>query len=264
MNKPKSRLEITTVSKCIMDCTFCPQQAFQSNYRGCDQLDLENFKKVLSKIPKDVEIHFSGFAEPFLNPQCMDMIEYAHAEGFEIFLYSTLVGLKTAEVERLKNCNPKLVLHLPDNLGNTKIPITETFMKTLVKVFQTLRVDEFSVMNANFVSNERAGLCPNSPERKIRGWFYCSKLISPQFVMLPNCDIVLCCMDFGLKHRLGNLLEMSYAEIVDSSEFRNVRLSRFRRGNYSLCKRCAWAIPLHQVFKNDLSKKINKLLGVKK
>jgi hypothetical protein len=64
-----------------MDYTFCPQQAFQNSYRGCDQLDFENFKTALSKVPKDIVITFSGFAEPFLNPNCMDMIEHASSEG---------------------------------------------------------------------------------------------------------------------------------------------------------------------------------------
>lgn len=263
MNKAKSCLEITTVSKCVMDCTFCPQQAFLNSYRGCDQLDFKNFKMALSKVPKDIVICFSGFAEPFLNPKCMDMIEHASSEGFKVLLYSTLVGLKTDEVERLKKCNPTLVLHLPDNLGNAKILVTETYMKTLVKVLQTMRVDGFSVMNENFVSNERAGLCPNTKERKMRAWFNCTKLVSPQFVMLPNCEIVLCCMNFGLRHRLGNLLEMSYAEIVASPEFQKVRLSRFRIGINSLCKKCAFATPLHKLSIIVLVKRIDWLLGGK-
>ena len=258
-----SVLEITTVNKCVMDCTFCPQNAFQKNYRGSGSLSLENFKTVLSKLPKDIEIDFSGFAEPFLNPRCMDMIEYASSEGFEVRLYTTLVGLRFDDVERLKKCNPKLILHLPDNLGNAKIPVTETYLKTLGKVLQTMRVDAFSVMNENFRSNGRAGLLPNSEQKRIRGRFNCTKLVYPQVDMLPNCDVVLCCMDFGLRHRLGNLLEMSYAEIIASPEFQKVRLSRFRTGIDSICKNCSFAAPIHKYYAMGFGRQINRLCGGK-
>jgi hypothetical protein len=263
MNETKSYLEITTVGKCLMDCTFCPQQAFQNSYRGCDLLSFENFKKALSKVPKDMDIHFSAFAEPFLNPHCIDMIEHASSKGFKVVLFSTLVGLRSEDVERLKKCNPTLILHLPDNLGNAKIPVTETYMKTLAKVLQTMRIDAFSVMNETFISNERAGLLPNTKNRKMKGWFNCNKLVSPQFAMLPNCDIVLCCMDFGLRHRLGNLLEMSYAEIVGSSEFQMVRQSRYRIRSNSLCKKCAWATPLYKFYIIAFTQRIDRLLGGK-
>jgi hypothetical protein len=33
-------------------------------------------------------------------------------------------------------------------------------------------------------------------------------------VMLPNGDVSLCCMDYGLKHILGNLYEQDYEEII--------------------------------------------------
>ena len=114
--KSKSYIEITTVSKCAVDCTFFPQQAYRSSYHGCEHLSLENFIKALSRVPKDFDIHFSAFAEPFLNPHCMDMIEYACSEGFKVFLFSTFVGLRINEVERLKKCNLTLILYLPDNL----------------------------------------------------------------------------------------------------------------------------------------------------
>ncbi len=244
MFKLDSWLEITTVSKCKIDCSFCPQDKFQEAYNGCKNLSLENFKKVLTKVPKSVAIHFSGFAEPFLNPECVDMIEYAHSNGYKIVLYSTLVGLKSQEVERLKNCNfDQIVLHLPDNLWNAKIPITEVYKNTLVTALKQLRINDFSLMNERFISNERAGTCRNVPKRHVHGWFFCTKLFSPQFVMLPNCDVVLCCMDFGLKHPLGNLLKQSFSEIAHSPEYKRVKDGRFRMDSNQICRKCTWAVP---------------------
>ena len=37
-------------------------------------------------------------------------------------------------------------------------------------------------------------------------------------VMLPNGDVSLCCMDYGLEYILGNLFEQTYEEIVPPDE----------------------------------------------
>jgi len=204
-------------------------------------LTLENFKKALSKVPKKVALHFSGFGEPFLNPQCLDMIEHAYTKGHKIVIFSTLVGLKAENVNRLKQCNPEVILHLPDKLGNTKISVTEDYKKTLDAVLKKVNVKGYYIMDENFISNERAGQCNNSPRRHIRGWFFCEKLLGAQFVMLPNCDVVLCCMDYGLKHPVGNLLKQSWHEIVNSEEYQKVRTNRFKFDGDVLCRSCVWA-----------------------
>jgi sulfatase maturation enzyme AslB (radical SAM superfamily) len=241
MFKPCPRLEITTVSNCIVNCSYCPQQTFKEHYSGCNTLRLEDFKKALSKVPKNVEIHFSGFSEPFLNPGCLDMLEYAHLKGYTVFLFSTLVGLKSSDVKRLIRCSPKLTLHLPDKLGNAKIPINQTYKDTLSAVLTQLPIDTFYRMDERFISNERAGLCSNTAKRQVKGCIFCEKLFVPQFVMLPNCDVVLCCMDFELKHPLGNLLSESWLELVKSSEYQKVIANRFKASDDILCRSCAWA-----------------------
>ena len=234
-------LEVTTVSKCTIDCRYCPQRIFQKKYQGCKVLSFDDFKSALSSVPKQVAIHFSGFAEPFLNPQCLDMIEYTHAQGYKISLFSTLVGLKSKDVERLKRCNPEVTLHLPDNLGNAKIPLTQAYKDTLTAAMNQLHITTFYVMNERFISNERAGSCEETQTRNLRGWFFCEKLATPQFVMLPNGDVTLCCMDFGLKHPLGNLVSQSWFEITQSLEYQNVCANRFKIDGEVLCRKCAWA-----------------------
>jgi MoaA/NifB/PqqE/SkfB family radical SAM enzyme len=249
-------LEITTVGKCIMNCRFCPQQLFQERYQGSQRLSLENFKKILLKVPKTVSIHFSGFAEPFLNPECIDMIEHAHSKGFKIVLFTTLVGLKSEDVKRLKSCNPFLVLHLPDNLGNSNIVITEEYKDTLITVLKMMRIDGFSIMNDNMVPDPRAGLIRSTLERHVYGSFYCRHLVFPHFVMLPNCEVVLCFMDFGLEHRLGNLLEQSYMEIARSPNYKDICARRFKKDDSAICRKCSYAVPL----KHEFAKKCNRLM----
>lgn len=243
-------LEITTRAGCSVNCKFCPQEVFVSRYDSdVKTLSLLDFRRVLSVVPNDILIIFSGFCEPFLNKDCVDMIRYACSQGYRVVLMTTLVGLEERDVAKLSELRFQGVcLHLPDNLGNAKIPISETYKAVLTKVLTTIKVDHFVTMNEDFISNERAGSCKGVEKRRNRGWFLCSKLVKPQFVMLPNCDVVLCCMDFGLKHSLGNLLHESYDDICRSEEFERVRRNRFSLRGDVLCRSCKASIPTYACY----------------
>ena len=61
-----------------------------------------------------------------------------------------------------------------------------------------------------------------------------------QNVCLPNGDVVLCCMDYSLKHRIGNLLEQEYYEMFASGAIAPL-LSENMNPIFScasLCKTC--------------------------
>jgi hypothetical protein len=224
-----------------MDCSFCPQTVFQTAYHGEPFLTLENFKVALSHIPQYVSIGFSGFSEPFLNPECLSMVEYAIQEGYKVDVATTLVGLKLADVPRLARCKlAGFVLHLADNLGNARIPITSEFQQVLTKVLTSVKIDQFITMNEHFTSNLRAG---NLPGRKIhkRGWFICQSLVHPDCIMLPNGDVVLCCQDWGLKHVLGNLFMQNYEDIACSEAYRKIAGNRFKWNGDTLCRSCLYA-----------------------
>jgi radical SAM protein with 4Fe4S-binding SPASM domain len=59
-------------------------------------------------------------------------------------------------------------------------------------------------------------------------------------VLLPNGDVMLCCMDYSLKHNLGNLLTSSYDEVINGNEVKKVAALNKKIG-YSdevLCRSC--------------------------
>jgi hypothetical protein len=64
-----------------------------------------------------------------------------------------------------------------------------------------------------------------------------------QNVLLPNGDVVLCCMDYGLRHVLGNLLRQEYHELFSGAEMGRLRAANMRPGNTdrSICTRCTRA-----------------------
>ncbi len=73
------------------------------------------------------------------------------------------------------------------------------------------------------------------------GRFYCSRAADLNHtVLLPNGDIVLCCMDYGLKHVLGNLLRQSYDEIMCGREMLRIKEAMNGKGDV-LCRHCTAA-----------------------
>ena len=61
----------------------------------------------------------------------------------------------------------------------------------------------------------RAGTVPGSNPEKRVGALACSISHNEfnQNVLLPNGDVYLCCMDYELKHRLGNLFLDDYKSL---------------------------------------------------
>lgn len=246
----RKSLDITTVRNCSVNChPLCPQMKFREAYGDAEEfLSMENFKLALSRVPKEVKIVFSGFSEPFLNGKAMDMMEHAKVEGHEIWLYSTLVGLKADEVDRLSGLVDRFIIHLPDDKGIANIPFTDNYKDTLVKVLSKLRIDGYSRMDDHFINNTRAGNSDNSRPNHIRGPFYCPDFTSPHFVMLPNCNVVLCCMDFTLRHRLGNLKHQTFDQIEHSPERDRIIRQRWKMDGDALCRTCVRAWPLGKDF----------------
>lgn len=243
---PYETLEITTNTRCSVGCFHCPQDVLKRSYCGQEWMSLDNFKGALRTVPKTVLIDFSGFSEPFLNPKCVDMLEIATFGGYSVYLNTTLVGLHFEDIERLKKCNIKgVTLHLPDNIGSSRIPITPEYGRVLAEFLASQLICSVSIHNDLFVSNERAGACKDAPQRHVRGQFYCKKLVHPQFVMMPNCDLQLCCMDWGCSTTVGNLLVSGYEEIRDKGEvYQEVRRNRTVFEGDTLCRKCKMAYPM--------------------
>jgi hypothetical protein len=265
-------LDITTAKVCPMKCyPYCPQMKFRTAYGDASSLlSFDDFALALSHVPKDVGICFSGFCEPFVNPRTTEMVRLAKAQGHEVRIYSTLVGLKSQDVAQLKGFYDHLVIHLPDNRGIAQIPTTENWRMTLAEVLTTLRVDDFMSMSDGFVPNDRAGNCDNAVPRHVRGPFQCNLLTAPFHlnwlttpnpVMLPNCDVVLCFMDYTLRHRLGNLKEQTYDQILSGEPFRKVVSARWKFDGTELCRSCSMAIPMHMWFLYRAVERIDGSIG---
>lgn len=246
-------MEITTIvpeKGCVVDCVFCPQRTLVNVYEGERRLSLDNFKRAVDKIPSEVRITFAGFTEPWLNSDCTDMLLYAHDRGHPISVFTTVVGMKPRDIERIKhipfagNPNGGFVVHLPDQERKAKHPITKRYVETLeyLKSVQH-EIKNFTIMSMGTVHNDVRHIYEWAPTYEMwsrAGNLIGEKILKPELlahpfkirdhgdkqmtcgcderlyhnVMLPNGDISLCCMDYGLDQILGNIFEQDYNDVI--------------------------------------------------
>ena len=243
-------LEITTAKFCPVNCApLCPNNDIllkkYPDKAKQNLLSYEDFDLVISKTPKDVMMVFAGFSEPFINKRAIDMMELAHSRGFTVTLSSTLVGLNPDDVERFRILD-WISWHAPDNKGIAHVPGTQSVKDSIYNILTVpgVKIDEIVRMDSDsFFPEDRAGNAAFSDhKRRIRGPFYCNKLVRPQPVLLPNMDVHLCCEDWALRHRLGNMREQTYEEIVNGDVFKIIAGARHHMGGDHLCRTCSRAL----------------------
>jgi len=257
------KLEITTTVGCINSCKVCPQKVLKKTYSersDCRVLPFETFKQCIHNVPLDVLIEFCGMSEPFGNPDCAEMVLYAHQCGFRVSMHTTAVGMRSGDLKKISNIPFVMFrLHLPDEDGNTPIGITEEYLSILEEIRRSgiSRLESMSLGRADDVARRILGDLPHYPQEvsKLKsragtvahmpllyrsGRIIC--LRSPRlrrWVLLPNGDVLLCCMDYGLKHVTGNLTRQTYQAIATSPELKRIRqLMKDEKAGEIICRRC--------------------------
>lgn len=257
------RLEITTTVGCVNSCRVCPQKVLKKAYRersACRVLPFETFKRCLHSVPADVLIEFCGMSEPFGNPECADMVLYAHERGFRVSMYTTAVGMRLDDVQKI-GAVPFVTfkLHLPDIDGNFQLKTTEAYLAVLAEIRRTgiSGLESMSLGRADDVVRKVLGDAPHHPQEMSRlksrvgnvshmpslykaGRILC--LRSPRlrrWVLLPSGDVLLCCMDYGMKHVIGNLTRQTYPDIAASPELKRIRRRmKDEKAGDIICRRC--------------------------
>ena len=259
-------IEITTRIGCKNMCSYCPQDKIISAYKDKNYImSLDTYKKCLNKIPKDVLISFSGMVEPFLNSNCIEMIEYAVQEGFKVNIFTTSVGMTKNDIKRLEKIPiDYFEFHLPDDRNNTKIKVDKVFIKNLklikkskishihYQVFGKLHPKVKKVLNMELedlsrLIQTRAGNVEGSRANKLKGQIICKSVgrALNNNVLLPNGDVILCCMDYELKHKFGNLLKDSYEDLFKSKSFYEVQFGMDNDYKDILCRKCDYAMTVN-------------------
>ncbi|HEY3617927.1 MAG TPA: radical SAM/SPASM domain-containing protein [Candidatus Sulfotelmatobacter sp.] len=263
-------LEITTIVGCKVACVYCPQDKISHRYFGADRMmKFDDFKIYIEKVPRRVVVHFTGFAEPFLNPRCMDMIEYAARRGHPIYISTTLAGITREDIRRLsKLAYYEFQIHLPSAEKAMNLAINDEYFLFLSELLKAGLITDFhfhgnevhpvvgawlrqhAVDFMQFQIQDRAGnlntekvkarmSTPITTAAKPSGKLRCDRIY--QNVLLPNGDVVLCCMDWSAEHVLGNLRRDRFEDLYQSETFRRVLRGLRKPGVDVLCRTCTVA-----------------------
>lgn len=220
--KGSHTMEVTTIVGCRNMCSYCPQDKVINAYSGNRLMSFEDFKKILSNIPKDVEIYFAGLSESFMNPESSLMMKHAVEEGYVVVVYTTLVGLTQNDIYILSTINGAFAgfaFHRFDGKGYNK---EEFNTKQNVIRTQVLGIDPISM------DDDQEGRVTRPVSRAGNKWdetVRCGRLrcsSTPNFdnnSLMPNGDVYLCCMDYSLQHKIGNLLQTHYNQLDRSNVF---------------------------------------------
>lgn len=280
-----ARMSITTVIGCRVQCAFCPQVLLMDRYEEKNNvgkitwgepimMTFETFKICIDKIPTNVPIYFAAFAEPWLNPECTKMMLYAYQKGHRIGVYTTLVGMKTEDVDQFKHIPFEVFdIHLPDVQKYAKIAITNQFLEVLERLSQEIpnvtymsmedvptQIEQIIGKNKlqdSFMHN-RAGnneLGHKTPKKY--GPLLCGLAskngvnLLNQNELLPNGDVALCCMDYGLDHILGNLVTSNYEDLFKSEEFHRVQQKLAAQDSDIMCRKCICSVKAKELRPHD-------------
>lgn len=222
-------------------------------------MSFETFERCLATVPKHVRIHFSGMADPWLNPEATRMVMHAHRRGHRIAIYTACAGMSRDDIDAVKGLPfEAFVVHLPDTERLTRIPSDEKHLG-LLAYLATSGIEHLKFMTVGTVHPEarrivggrvseltpidRAGnvegVAPPPVEKK--GPILCMNCSDhlDQNVVLPNGDVLLCCMDYGMEHVVGNLLATDYATLLKSEALRRLRRALRDDSIASICRRCS-------------------------
>lgn len=232
-------VEITTKIGCKNMCSYCPQTTFLKAYTNkTKMMSLEDFKSFLNNIDKtQTQIHFSGFSESMLNDESVDMMIHAHNEGYQVVLYTTLVGFDEKKANTLKNSGMVFTqtrMHEFDGIGFNK----KEFDDKAEMFADNVKSKDHLVVRVE-APTSRGG--NNFEIQRNEGRLRCRDNRFYNNVLTPSGDVYLCCSDWGLKHKIGNLNEHHYS----SKEFNEARETIISLcsipGSDVLCRTCEWA-----------------------
>ncbi|WP_276948192.1 SPASM domain-containing protein [Acetatifactor muris] len=278
-------IEVTTVIGCKVGCRFCPQKLLTGNYfkENPDReriMTIDTYQKCLDHIPKKCNILFCGMAEPFLNPNCIDMLKMTVASGRKVDLYTTLVGLDKNRMEELLSVPVGWVtLHVADSMGYAKIPLTDDYYDMVKILLESKKKDGtpyINLCNAQTTPdsgilelckgkyeiltdmNDRAEqledrrLVSSSRRQEKIACGYSGTTLNRN-VLLPDGTLILCMQDYGMRHVIGNLLEESFEEIMRGEQIELVRKALMEPYSDVLCRSCSYAVVYGEAGEDELN-----------
>lgn len=253
-------MEITTNIGCKNNCVYCPQAELIRAYSKRSktlQMSFDVFKTCIDKIPTIVDIGFAGMSEPWLNPECTKMLLYAHKRGHRVFVNTTLVGMNISDISALETIPFRYFhVHLPSEEGYENIEIDDTYLSVLDNLIRSEIEVTYIIHTKNINSKIKLPIEKNKilyiplhsrcrnikiknnslPDRR-GGVIGCERELRWN-ILIPSADVLLCCMDYGMRHILGNLITSDYYSLFRSKEYRKVKRALKDESLDIICRYC--------------------------
>lgn len=226
-------VEINPTELCNRTCSFCPRHdpklwpnlnlnmSVRQAYDLADQLDNCNYQGYIA---------FSGYGEPTLNPNILDLIKaFSHYEVELITNGDNILKGKLA-VDDLYDAGVNKLL-VSDYDRN---PIWKSFTDKYKQMVVRDHYDDGSDKYEEYSFNNRGGLQGKIDSPLSRPCYI------PSYKVLVdwNGDIILCSQNWLVKKVLGNINNTTLSNIWMSKEFTDIRLSLIN-GNRNEVPSCA-------------------------
>lgn len=114
------------------------------------------------------------------------------------------------------------------------------YFKTFEYILTHIHNLEFMNMGATFISNRNEDRIRGIPQERKRGRVMCWRLSEPNYFMMPNGDVFLCCMTRGISDKIGSLQDCTYPELV--ARFNQIS-TEMQTDTGSVCHYCTASIP---------------------
>jgi len=272
MLKPGEKMmEISLYVGCSVSCTYCPQFSLFLKSKN-KRLSVENYKILIDKIPSSTIIGFIGMSEPLLHRDFESIVKYTYEKGHKLVCFTTLPEKYTNNIEvflnssywfnrsvhirdefmSYKNISKDYLKHLNEFLKQLKNKSSENkdTVTVLTKNVDTKIVDLFNRNNvSDLVHYTEPFKRINTPihykspllPKKLSGKIKCKHDHHRIQHLLPDGDVVLCCMDVEKHHVLGNLYNMSYDELYSGEIYKNILKGFNDETVNSICRECVFA-----------------------
>jgi hypothetical protein len=277
-------LEITTAIGCKNRCSYCPQEKLINAYSSSRNknkdflMSFAVFKKCIDKVPRDVDVGFVGFCEPFQNPECTKMILYANKRGHNVQLFTTLVGLAHPQLDLLLNkvsfshfpfdkIKKGFQVHLPSEGNYERIKVNKKYLSLVQKLLNSKEIICFHYHGENVHPKLKKMLEKSEYHhahqrplhsrgrnikikkvkwpKKLRGEIICNFAIKKKggfdlhcHVLLPDGTVVSCGNDYSLQHVLGNLSTSSWESLHKSKPYKEIKRGLKDESSNILCRYC--------------------------
>ncbi|WP_198293156.1 radical SAM/SPASM domain-containing protein [Cupriavidus sp. UYPR2.512] len=228
-------------------------------------LCLEDFKQCVARVPTAVDISFAGYSEPWLNPDCTEMVEHAYMRGHGVRIFTTLVGMSRCDLGRLRALRFRaFVVHVFDDGVYMNSRLVSGKYLDLIRQLVNSDIPSIRFVVLGELHPDIAGIIPAAalyhtlplssrggsvdpkivePRKSVVGALACAEERQYRNVLLPNGDVTLCCMDFERRHVLGNLLHDEYNDLFEGPVFRDIQDRMQGMDGFLLCRMCEFAEP---------------------